>query len=76
VSELSSLTDRLDSRDAVYSRSDLAKLGYGRRAVDAIFRALPTIHLPGYSRPFVRVEDFRALIEERTYDGRTALRPE
>jgi hypothetical protein len=76
VNELRSLTDRLDIRDAVYSRSDLTKLGFGRRAVDAIFRACPTVHLPGYSRPFIRVEHFRALIDERTYDGRTAVRPE
>jgi hypothetical protein len=75
VSALPSLRDRLDYPDAVLSRGDLQALGYGRRAVDAIFRACPTVHLDGYARPYVLVRDFRAHIAERTYDGRTAIRP-
>jgi hypothetical protein len=63
------LVDRLERPDAVLSRSDLRELGYERRAVDAVFRACPVVCLPGYSRPLVRVSDFRALIEASTYAG-------
>jgi len=38
-----------------------------RRAVDAIFRALPVVALPGYSRPMVRVEDYVELVQRNTY---------
>jgi hypothetical protein len=75
VSERPPATTLLDTPGAFLSRTDLRQLGLERRAVDAIFRELPTIHLPGYSRALIRVEDFRALIEQRTYDGRTAIRP-
>ena len=42
-----------------------------RRAVDAVFRALDVVALPGYSRLLVRVEDYAALVEESTYRGRS-----
>jgi hypothetical protein len=61
--------DRLENPDAVLSRSDLAELGYERRAVDAIFRGCPVISLPGYSRPLILVSDFRAFLAENTYRG-------
>jgi hypothetical protein len=67
--------DRLDNPDAFLSRTDLAELGLERRAVDAVFRKLPTVHLEGYARPLIRVADFNAYVEERTYDGKTRLRP-
>jgi len=51
------------------SRSDLRDLGLERRAVDAVFRALPVVVLPGYSRPLVRVCDYLELLERCTYDG-------
>jgi hypothetical protein len=60
---------RLENPDAVLSRTDLAGLGYERRAVDAIFRACPVVALPGYSRPLIRVADYRAVIERSTYRG-------
>ena len=63
------LVERLERPDAVLSRSDLRELGYERRAVDAVFRACPVVVLLGYSRPLVRVSDFRALIEASTYAG-------
>jgi hypothetical protein len=66
---LSVSADRLERDDAFLSRTDLAQLGLPRRAVDAIFRALPVVSLPGYSRPLVRVADYRAYIEENTYRG-------
>ena len=71
----SSAQELLDRPGALLTRSHLRELGLERRAVDAIFRTLPTVHLPGYSRPLVRVEDFRELIAERTYDGKTAVVP-
>jgi hypothetical protein len=58
---------RLERPEAVLSRTDLRELGWERRAVDAIFRACPVIALPGYSRPVIRVADYRALIEASTY---------
>ena len=62
-------TERLATPGAFLSRSDLRDLGLERRAVDAVFRACPVVALPGYSRPLVRVEDYRALIEASTYSG-------
>jgi hypothetical protein len=58
---------RLANAEAVLSRSDLRELGYERRAVDAIFRALPVVVLPGYSRPLIRVRDYHGLIEKSTH---------
>jgi hypothetical protein len=64
-----SLQDRLGLPDALLSRTDLRDLGLERRAVDAVFRALPIVMLPGYSRPFVKVADYLRLIEDSTYRG-------
>lgn len=61
--------DRLSVPSAFLSRSDLRDLGLERRAVDAIFRALHVIVLPGYSRPLVKVSDYLELIEASTYRG-------
>jgi hypothetical protein len=55
--------------DAFLSRTDLGELGLERRAVDAVFRALPVVVLPGYSRPLVRVADYLELVERSTYTG-------
>jgi hypothetical protein len=49
------------------TRSHLRELGLERRAIDAIFRALPVVALPGYSRPMVRVADYIALVEQSTF---------
>ncbi len=59
--------DRLANPDAVLTRSNLAELGYERRAVDAIFRACPVEVWEGYSRPMIRVEEYLGLIDEHTY---------
>lgn len=64
-----SASDLRDTPGAVLTRTDLRALGLERRAVDAAFRALPVISLPGYSRPLVRAEDFNAWLEEHTYRG-------
>jgi hypothetical protein len=57
----------VETPDAVLSRSDLRALGWERRAVDAIFRELDVIFLPGYSRGHVRAADYLALVERSTY---------
>jgi hypothetical protein len=59
----------LETPGGVLSRSDLRELGWERRAVDAIFRELPVLFLPGYKRGHVRVEDYLRLIEQSTYRG-------
>ena len=60
-------TDLLATPEALLTRTDLRALGLERRAVDAVFRALPVVALPGYSRPLVRVEDYRQLVERNTF---------
>jgi hypothetical protein len=57
----------LETPGALLSRTRLRELGLERRAVDAVFRALPVIALPGYSRPLVSAEDFRRFLAENTY---------
>jgi hypothetical protein len=42
------------------TRSHLRELGLQRGAVDAVFRALDVVILPGYSRPMVKVENYSA----------------
>lgn len=52
---------------ALLSRSHLRELGLERRAIDAVFRALPVIVIQGYSRPLIRVEDYLGYLEASTY---------
>lgn len=59
----------LETPGALLSRSHLRELGLERRAVDAVFRELAVVVLPGYSRPLVRAEDYLALLERSTYSG-------
>jgi len=54
---------------ALLTRTHLRELGLERRAVDAVFRALPVIAIPGYSRAMVRAEVYLELIERSTYHG-------
>jgi len=61
--------ERLANPAAMLSRTDLRELGLERRAVDAVFRALPVVVLPGYSRPLIRVADYIELVERSTYAG-------
>ena len=63
------LEERLSNPLAVLSRTDLRELGYERRAVDAIFRAVPVESWPGYSRPLIRVSDFLEWRERSTFRG-------
>jgi hypothetical protein len=59
----------LEQPDALLTRSHLRALGLERRAIDAVFRALPVVALPGYSRPMIRASDYVELIAENTYRG-------
>ena len=67
--------ERLTNGDAFLTRSDLRELGLERGAVDAIFRAVDVVVLPGYSRPLIRVADYLDLVRTSTHDGRTRVRP-
>lgn len=64
---LRELHERLAMPEALLSRTDLALLGLPRRGVDAVFRQLEVVVLPGYSRPFVRVAGYLALVERSTF---------
>jgi len=59
----------IETPGALLTRSHLRELGLERRAVDAVFRACPTVALPGYSRPLARAEDYLALVSASTYRG-------
>ena len=70
VVELSLVGD--DVRVRARGRDEVAvpdELGLERRAVDAVFRALPVVVFEGYSRPLVTVRDYLALVERSTYRG-------
>jgi len=60
-------TALLDAPNALLTRTHLRELGLERRAVDAVFRALAVVALPGYSRPMIRVRDYLELIENYTF---------
>lgn len=62
-------SELLSTPGALLTRSHLRELGLERRAIDAVFRALPVVVLPGYTRPMVRVDDYRELLETSTYRG-------
>lgn len=57
----------LETPGALLTRTHLRDLGLERRAIDAVFRKLPVVALPGYSRPLVRAEAYLDLIAEHTY---------
>jgi hypothetical protein len=59
----------LELPDALLTRSHLRALGLERRAIDAVFRALPVVALPGYSRPLIRARDYVELVAANTYRG-------
>jgi hypothetical protein len=59
----------LSTPDALLTRTHLRELGLERRAVDAVFRILPVVALPGYSRPMIRAQEYLALIARSTYNG-------
>jgi hypothetical protein len=71
----SDLRDRKPSAEEILAqahglltRSHLAELGLGRRAVDAVFREIDVIVLPGTRKPMISAAAYLALINECTYD--------
>lgn len=62
-----SAAELLKTPGALLTRSHLRGLGLERRAIDAVFRALPVVALPGYSRPMIRAEQYLELVEQHTY---------
>jgi hypothetical protein len=62
-----SAAELLETPGALLTRSHLRELGLERRAVDAVFRSLAVVFLPGYSRPMIRAEEFLDLVEHCTY---------
>jgi hypothetical protein len=69
VSERPTAEQLLERPHALLKRSHLRELGLERRAIDAVFRELDLVYLPGYSYPLVKTADFLALIEREKYDG-------
>jgi hypothetical protein len=61
------VAELLETHGALLTRTHLRDLGLERRAVDAVFRILPVVALPGYSRPMIRAEEYLALVEQHTY---------
>ena len=57
----------LETPGALLTRTHLRELGLERRAIDAVFRKLPVVALPGYSRPMISAEKYLELIDEHTY---------
>jgi len=57
----------LETPGLLLNRTHLRELGLERRAVDAVFRALPVVALPGYSRPMIRAEQYLELVERSTH---------
>lgn len=62
-----SSNELLATPGALLTRTDLRELGLERRAVDAVFRALPVVWLPGYARPMIRAADYLELVETSLY---------
>ena len=62
-----SAAELLATPGALLTRSHLRGLGLERRAIDAVFRTLPVVALPGYSRPMIRAEQYLELVEQHTY---------
>ncbi len=72
------LVGRLQKPDAVLTRTDLAALGYPRRAIDVIFKHVVregagVQSLPGFARPMITVREFlRSAIDARSRDDRVS----
>jgi hypothetical protein len=62
-----SVDELLERPGALLTRGDLMNLGLTRSMVDAAFRSLPVVVLPGSRRPAVKRDDYLKLIERCTY---------
>lgn len=69
MADRTSAAELLANPDALLTSTHLRELGLERRAIDAVFRGAPTVHLAGYSRPLVRVSDYLELVERSTHRG-------
>lgn len=67
MSRKPSAVELLEQGTGLLTRTHLRELGLQRGAVDAVFRNLDVVILPGYSRPMIRVEDYLQLIDDCTY---------
>jgi hypothetical protein len=67
VSDRPTAEQLLERPHALLGRKHFWELGLERRAIDAIFRELDLVYLPGYSYPLVKAADYLALIERQTY---------
>lgn len=65
--------ERLHRPGSMLTRSDLRELGLERRAIDAVWRELDVVFLPGYSRGMVRAEEYLELLERCRF-GRDRVR--
>ena len=74
MSERPSAADLLEQGTGLMTRSQLRDLGLPRAAVDAVFKRLDVVFFEGYSRPFVKVEDYLDLVAQSTF-GRDRVRP-
>ena len=61
------LVARLELPRAMLRPDGSRAAGSRRRAVDAVFHALPVVAIAGYSRPMVKVSDYLELLEQSTY---------
>lgn len=69
MSERPTAVELVEQGTGLLTRSHLRELGLERRAVDAVFRELPVVAFPGYTRTMVRVEDYLELVAACTYRG-------
>ena len=69
-----SARELLEQGTGLLTSSHFRELGLPRRAIDAVFRECDVVYMPGYSRPFVKVEAYLELLERHTY-GRDRVRP-
>jgi hypothetical protein len=57
----------LETPGGLLDRRALAELGLQRRSIDAVFRELPVVALPGVRRVYVRADDVRRYLDEHTF---------
>lgn len=65
-----SAAELLEQGTGLLDSTHLHELGLSQRAVEAIWRNVPVVGLPGFGRPLVPVESYLALITESTYCDR------
>jgi hypothetical protein len=72
MSDRPSAAELLERPGALLTSSHLTELGLSRKAIDAVWRAVPVVMLPGYTRPMVRAEDYLELVARSLYDENRA----